>query len=398
MNHPTPHQVAQRPGRLDRFRLVPLVLLVLCVVAATLVGRVGDWSDAAATPGAGAAAAKPKKPPKAKTSLPRVCTPTVAQRLRGREPWRDPKLAPASERKFARNIAQEAPAYVEGRDGWLFWNDWQVNDMSQSIGRLTLDKAGIKRWSRYLRGLQRDAEAAGSDFYVVVAPAKWDVYPKLLPGWARTLRGSVSLDLLMRAQPKIPFIDTRKALRESAAKTYEPLDSHWTPYGGYVAWKAVTRCLRAVDQGTPYGVPKAEGVDRVADSNEFAPQGIEPGSRPMRTVPDYVRPLPEMVVRQVGSGRQLEVGDDNIVDGTLMPATTTTADAQTDQRLLVLRDSTGGALSPLWGATFASTAQYSHGLGTTGPFPDVTKLARKHRADITMIVLTERYLGYQPPA
>ncbi len=391
------HEVAQRPRRLRGLRLVPLTLLMLAVVAAGVTGRlIVEPKPAApvAEDRGSQAVAKASK-----TSLPRSCTLPVRQGLRGREPWLDPKLRPQSEKKFTRRLAKEEPAYVRGEDGWLFWNDWQINDMSQSVGRVAFDEATVERWARYISRMKRQAEASGGKFYVMVAPAKWDVYPHLLPRWARDLRGSVSLDLLMRAQPRLPFIDVRSALRTASRKnhTYEPLDSHWTPYGGYVAWKAATRCLRAVPQGDKaLGVPRITGIEKVAANNEFAAQGVVPPAQPVRTVPVYKDPLPTVKARSLTTGAPLALSAENVLDATLMPAATRTRGAQTGDRLLVLRDSTGGALSPLWEASFRSTIQVSHGLGGTGDVPKVKKLVKKYRPDITMLVLTERYFGYDP--
>lgn len=397
MSEPTQHEIAQRPSRAHGLRLVPLVLLVVCALAAGIGGQFVPFR-AAPLPEAAVAAAPP--PPPKKSSLPDRCALPVRQGLRGREPWLDPALRAKSEKRFVKHLAREQPAYVEGEDGWLFWNDWQVSDASQSVGRLTLDASGVADWARYLKGLRRDAEKSGSQFYVMVAPAKWDVYPRLLPSWARDLRGTVSLDLLMKAHPELPFIDVRSPLRTAARKndTYEPLDSHWTPYGAYVAWKAATRCLRAVSPNNePLGVPDILGVGNVAPSNEFTPQGVVPGPDAVRTVPTYSEPLPPVTVTSIDSGAAVQPQPGNVVDGSVLPVQTRTSNAQSDDTLLVLRDSTGGALSPLWEASFARTVQLSHGLGTTGPFPDVRALARTYRPDITMIVLTERYLGYEPP-
>jgi hypothetical protein len=390
--------IAQRPRREHGWRLLPLALLVVGVLVAGIGGRFVEYKPAPLPVVANAA---PAKPDTKKASLPGSCHLPVRQGLRGREPWLDPNLRAKAEGKFNRHIVREEPAFVEGEDGWLFWNDWQVNDASQSVGRLTLDKTGIKNWSRYLKSMQQAAEKKGSQFYVMVAPAKWDVYPRLLPAWAQELRGTVSLDLLMKAHPEIPFVDVRSPLRTAARKhdTYEALDSHWTPYGGYVAWKAATRCLRAVTPNNkPLGVPELAGVGTVPPSNEFSPQGIVPAPDDLRTVPEYASPLPDVTVTGLGTGAPMEPAEGNVVDASVLPVETQTLESQTDDTLLVLRDSTGGAISPLWEASFARTIQISHGLGTTGPFPNVGQLVRRYHPDITMLVLTERYLGYEPPS
>lgn len=300
----------------------------------------------------------------------------------------------------------EQPSYVRGERGWLYFNDWQINDFSQALGRIQLNRSQVNAWAKYLGGLEQAAATRGSRFYIVIAPAKWDVYPQYLPLWARKLRGTTSLDRLMKAHPELPFIDPRAALQEAATQhnTYEPLNSHWTPYGGYVAWKAITACLRkaAPDQFARADVPPLLSVGRVASANEFERVDIVPPSRPARTIPVYVVPHVSTTVRSVATGQQLKVPDD-VVDTTLLPVETRSPAAQTRLHLLALRDSTGDALSPLWSETFSRTTQYTHPVGCTSDtcaatasyhFPAL--LDRTH-PDVTLFVMTERYLGYGPP-
>jgi hypothetical protein len=391
-------EIAPPPGRgrrtLAGLRYLPLAVLMLCVIAATIVGRLEIRSQDADARDAAAQAAAP-----AKASLPAVCAPRVAQGLDA-EPWRDDSLEKASEATFARRMAAEKPGYVRGRDGWKFFTDVQAKDFSQALGRERLTKTPIKAWAAYLSTMQRDAEARGGKFYVMIAPAKWDVYPDKLPTWAQELRGTNSLDGLMSAHPELPFIDVRQALRTAGRTepTYSPLNSHWTNYGGYVAWKAATACLRADGVDDSLGVPPITGVSRVADRNEHAADGVKQPVEPRWTVPVYAEQHPTTTVTDLDTGDPVAVGDDDTVDMLLLPVESRTADAQTDKTLLLLRDSTGSALSPLLSTSFARTFQYRHQIGDQDTAPvDVPALVDKHRPDITIFTMTERYLAYGPP-
>ena len=118
---------------------------------------------------------------------------------------------------------------------------------------------------------------------MVVAPANWDVYPHKLPRGPSGCGAAPVLQTLMREHPDLPWIDTRSALREAARTnpTYEPLNSHWTPYGGYVAWKAIARCLRVTTPGagSPNRRPPITGVGVAAGPNEFGYYGVPDGRR-----------------------------------------------------------------------------------------------------------------------
>lgn len=399
--HPRRRTVAQHPpGVVSGLRLVPLIVLIVCVLVATVLGHVKGDGERGTTSHQRSSRAT------ARHILPESCTPAPERRPE-RQPWRGPARA-KSERVFQANMLGEQPSYVRGEKGWLFFNDWQINDFSQALGRIRLTHSQVNAWAAYLRRLGEAASAHGSRFYVVVAPAKWDVYPQYLPRWARKLRGTDSLDLLMKAHPELPFIDTRAALQQASVQhdTYEPLNSHWTPYGGYVAWKAITACLRRSAPGlfARAGVPDLLGVGKVPSSNEFDRVGIVAPSEPVSTVPEYAAPHIATTARSLASGQRLSLGPDDGVDTTWLPVQTRSTGAQTPLHLLALRDSTGNALSPLWSQTFATTTQYTHPVGCTPdtcatmPSYHVDALLARTRPDVTLLVMTERYLGYGPPA
>jgi peptidoglycan/LPS O-acetylase OafA/YrhL len=327
-----------------------------------------------------------------------VCRPTVNQHLSG-SPWNSshPKKYAAAEAAYEAKMAKENPAYVRGKDDWLFFTDYQATNFSQALGRAKLDRKRAAAWARYLNGLRKQAAAAGSKFYVVVAPAKWDVYPDKLPNWAQKLRGPNSLDTLMRLHPNLPFIDTRAALR-SAAKTtptYSPQNSHWTAYGAEVAWQQITRCLAAQDPSyRSLEMPKVTGITATADENEFAANGVPTDKGPVWTTPSFSQPLATTTATGL-DGHHVDVSQG--VDMLDLPATSSAPQAPVDQTLMLIRDSTGKSLS-MWADTrFRRTIQVTHDLGTPKAITDERPLLATYHPDVTIFLMTERYLSYEPP-
>ena len=324
-----------------------------------------------------------------------VCSPTWNPGIKG-EPWQGSARS-ASEAAYSAQIAQEDPAYVRGRKGWLFFTDYQVQNFSQAVGRVVQTKAQQRGWARFIKKSQKTVEGLGSKYFVSVAPGNWAVYRQFLPTWAKRLRGSVSLDRLMKAHPELNWIDTRSALRNDDHLTYEPLNSHWTPYGGYVAWDAISTCLRS--RGLDgIDVPGLKRVKIAKNLNEFAVNGV-PDGKPQRTVPVYTKKHAKTVIRHIPDGKVLDNVPDDSVDMLLLPVRTTTKKADTKKTLLVLRDSTGSALSPLWSQSFRTTIQYNHGFGTNlATPPNLAKLVKKYHPDVVLFVMTERFLSLDPPA
>ena len=401
---------AQRPKLANRLRLLPLAALCLAVAGTAVLGAVhGGTLTTNGAPlvsaEAAAAAAKAQAEQQADVAerqaerAKKACTPGFDPKHRG-EPWQG-KAAQTSEKAFQKAIKREQPGYVRGRDGWLFFTDYQAQNFSQALGRVTQTPKQERSWAKLFKKQAKTVKKAGGKYFIVVMPANWDVYPQKLPTWAQKLRGTTSLENLMADHPELPWIDTRKPLQKAARKhdTYEPLNSHWTRYGGYVAWQAITKCLRATDPALgAVDVPPISGVGIEANSNEFAMDGV-PDGKPRRTYPIYTSPHPDYTLATIPPGTTpVAHAADDSVDMTLLPIRSTTPAAQSQLKLLALRDSTGSALSPLWSWSFGTTVQYGHEIGnlpTVQPTPLAQIMAAEH-PDVVLFVMTERYFALPP--
>jgi hypothetical protein len=399
--------IAQHPRMVSRFRLLPVGVLCLAVASLALVGVVhggqvtGDLPASALAPGQTPeqAARAAQKAAKREATAKRACRPAFDDGVTG-EPWVGARRK-LSERAFQARIKQEKPGYVKGRDGWKFFTDYQSDNFSQALGRITQNAKRRKGWASWIAKSERIVERAGGRYHVVVAPANWELYPQKLPLWAQKLRGTTSLQKLMAEHPDLPWIDPRAALRKAAKQnaTYEPLDSHWTPYGGYVAWQAITKCLRASDEALKaVAAPAITGVGIMANSNEFAADGVKPG-KPRRTYPIYAAPHPETTMTHLPDGAPIANSPDHVTDTIQAPLKTSTPGAQAPgTTLLTLRDSTGNALSPLWSTSFGTTVQYGHGINQQGLVPpDLAALVATYQPDVVLFVITERFLTYRAP-
>ncbi len=397
---------AQRPKLTNRLRLLPLAALCLAITGTAVVGAVhGGTLVGGAGPAAAEAAAnaqarhaerEERRAERAVERARNACTPKFNPGHKA-EPWRG-KAKKVSEKAFQKAIKKEHPGYVRGKNGWLFFTDYQVDNFSQALGRVTQTPAEEKAWAKFFRKQAKTVQAAGGRYYVVVAPANWNVYPNKLPAWAQKLRGTTSLERLMSDHPELPWLDLRAPLQKAAKKhdTYEPLNSHWSPYGGYVAWRAISKCLRASDpRFAAVSVPPINGVGIEANSNEFAMNGV-PDGKPRRTYPIYLSPHPATTLTHLPDNAPVGNVPDDSVDMLQLPVRASTPGAQSQLKLLALRDSTGSALSPLWSWSFGNTVQYGHEIGSNArPTPLAQILATEH-PDVVLFVMTERYFSLPP--
>lgn len=393
-------EVASRPRLVTRLRLVPLAILVALTLVAGVVGFFNDGIISSEQPAAAAAPTKKRgdkaknDPQKVAEKISKKCSPGFATGVKS-EPWVGAKKA-ASETAYKKNIKKENAGYIKGADGNYLFSDLYATNFSQALGRKTQTAKLQKQWAAYFKKAKQLTEAQGGVFHVVVVPATWEVHPNTLPKWARPLRGTNTLTKLMEKYPDLPWIDTRKALLTASKKNnvFIKVNSHWTNYGGYVAWQAITKCLATDASLDKITVPAYTSIKKDPNYNEFAGYGIKAGKKAW-TVPV----LPSLPSSTITSGDASATFDPyGGLDAVYLPATVDTEAAQSDQTLLVYRDSTGSALSPLWRYAYQKSVQYHHGILSTPakPTPLATAIAAAD-PDVFLYVISERMLSGKPP-
>lgn len=392
-------EVASRPRLVTRLRLVPLAVLVALTLVAGVVGFFNDGIISSEQPAAAAAPTtkdrgKAEDPEKAAAKASKKCTPGFKTGVKS-EPWVGAKKR-ASEATYKANIKKENANYIKGANGNYLFPDAYAKNFSQSLGRITQTTKQQKQWAKYFKKAEQLTKAQGGVFKVVVVPATWEVHPNTLPKWAQKLRGTNTLAKLMKAYPDLPWVDTRKALLTASKKNnvFVKVNSHWTNYGGYVAWQAIAKCLATEPSLDKVSIPAFSSIKKDPNYNEFVFFGIPPGPNAW-TVP-VLPTAPASTITSGDASAQLDPYGG--LDAVYLPATVDTPTAASDQTLLVYRDSTGSALSPLWRYAYQKSVQYHHGILSTPAKP--TKLATAIAAadpDVFLYVISERMLAGKAP-
>lgn len=375
--------------RLQRLRLVPLCILAILSLVAAIAGAVVRVNESPLGEGVPQSTAEPA------AGLDASCAPPFDAGIDG-EPWTG-DAAEASEAVWQQHVGEIGGYTMHGDDGHLLLGEDHWQNISQAVGRDVIDEEHVAAWYAYLNNMRADLEAVGTDLYIVVAPAKWQIMPEVLPDWAEDLRGSGNLDLLLEAHPELPWIDVRAGMQEAAAETplYSPLNSHWSEYGAYVAFEQIATCLETNDpELAGLAAPELAGVGFDADINEFTVAGdmTEPGMD--RSTPEYAEPLGDMELTLGGqtTTEPVETG----IDMLELPATTENSAPAIDADALIIRDSTGTQIGPLFQDAFATTTQIMHSLDHPEDMPDVPAAAEEAGADVAFLVLTQRYLNLVP--
>lgn len=389
-----PPEQTVRPDRWRRLRYVPLVTLLVCALLAAVGGAiVSARLDALAAENA-PAPVDPSPTADGEGALPADCTPSVDPPAA--EAWTG-AAREASEVTWNAHAEELNSAIVVGRDDWVFWGDIQAQNFSQALGRRALTVREADAWRDYLLHLRDGLAEQGVPLYIVIAPAKWAVYPQELPEWTDDIRGSSALDQLLAADPDLPFIDLRAPLRAASedVQTYSRLNSHWTDYGAAVAWQSIADCLAETDPAlADVTLPEISSVT-IGESNEFSDFGRT--AAPDWTTPQFAEPLLPVTVSIDGGPAVLSPGDRRIGLGEL-PAETWTDGAQTDASALVVRDSFGVSLSPYLQQSFSHTWQVRHYFDyPADQQPDILELAAERKPDVVILQIAQRHLIFPPP-
>lgn len=305
----------------------------------------------------------------------------------------------ASEKAFAEH-PETAGMRVEGREGFEFWGDQQSYNISQALGRAPWLDEQLSQWLAYFSAMDDELSKDGRELVVVVSPAKWELYRDKLPEWTDGLQGLTHLEQFLARSGDLPVVDVRGAMDDAKrdGPVFSAVNSHWTPYGAYAAWQQTVLCASELYPDSVWSqlqVPEVEGVALSVAPNEFTAYGntatVEDWARPLLPAADPVRSTITGV-----DGAQQSGPSDGTVGLLDMPASTDSNSGV--GRALILRDSTGEALAPVWSQVFGETCQVRHNLDYPDVRPDIVAEAEKCDADVVLYVFTERYFSQFPPS
>lgn len=389
--------ISRRATFASRYRYVPIVVLLIVSVVLGLGGFVVRRALASAPPPAPTLSdAAPVTASNSGVAFPTECRTPVAPPAH--QPWLDGDSAKA-EAIWQAHASDLTKPYVVGTDGYVDWNDGVDMNLSQAIGRRVLTQPEAKAWAAYFTSVQTKLSQLGIPFYVLVGPQKWQVYPENLPMWAQSIRGSGPLDQLLASYAALPIIDVRGDLRSASVKNavYSRVNSHWTDYGAQVGWDAVARCLNKVDPTLgPFTEPALSSVAIGGDLSEFAPYGVK-NPIPDWTIPVYAKPLAPVAVTKTDG--LTKVVDGSTRSGLLdLPLSTSTAGAQTQKSLLLVRDSMSDSLSIPVQQAFAQTWQVQHYLFDPTKTANIVELSSQLHPSVVILEFAERYLNNPAPA
>jgi hypothetical protein len=135
-----------------------------------------------------------------------------------------------------------------GRDGWLYFNEYQMVEHHRGTLLFTPDQ--LQDWKTLLEQYRDWFAQRGIKFLFVVAPDKQSIYPEYLPSWMNKVSSETKLDQFfayMKTHSTVDVLDLRQTLLEnrSMGPMYLKTDSHWNQLGAFFAYQRLVNELAA---------------------------------------------------------------------------------------------------------------------------------------------------------
>ncbi|HEX7815155.1 alginate O-acetyltransferase AlgX-related protein [Dyella sp.] len=298
---------------------------------------------------------------------------------------------------FALGTTSSRDVGVVGTDHWIFLGDGFDHNFSQALGRRKFSIDELERWHSVLSLQQAWLARRQIPMLFVVAPAKWSIYPEKLPAWSQREIGEHAFDGELAIKGDLHMVDLRPTLRAARkeADTYSPLNSHWTDFGAFVAWRALVPELGSLATNLQgLYIPPYNGVSQTDYGSEFAGLLSLPVSNRW-TIPNFTQPFPDFQGTDANGHVTSFPGltRTGLLD---LPRETVAPAVKNNIRALIMRDSMGDSLSLYLQAAFHETKQVDHHINVPALAPNLPSLVDSYRPNLLMYVMTERYFDHVP--
>lgn len=300
------------------------------------------------------------------------------------------------EQVFPLGLSLDSEQVVIGKEGWLYLGDQYKENITtrrNGVSIAEVERAkdlqlGLAQWDSYFKS------KGVRVFQVMMGPDKKTIYPEYLPDWAKPAV-TTRTDALLSGEHSDLISDIRPSLitakKEYENDLYYKTDTHWNSLGAWVAFSAFIKDV-SVDKGLIEGdwlsndqvsvssVSPAEGGDL---SNFLRLKIID--ERPIMTLGK------EINVTRIDFNTGEIKGDRGNPDVSppTSPLLFKNPEALNSAKVLWLRDSFGGPITPYMSATFSETLQVHYNYVNSTSLVD---LVESFKPDYIFITSVEREL------
>lgn len=294
-------------------------------------------------------------------------------------------------------ISTDPKQVIIGRDGWLYLGDMHAQTVSvdrrpPTAAEIELGKqigAATDAWDAYLssKGVKL--------FRVMIGPNKGTIYPEHMPGWAKPASPNAT-DALFAGTSKMLYIDLRTALLEAKASQshdlYYKTDSHWNFLGAGFAFRAFAQQVGSAAPDLRWPSNSAYDFTRsIPHEGGDLANFLRLSANLSDSVPMiHALDLPVETTQSDFDTKQIiHQGGNSMIGAPAKPLLVKSVGALNNKKVLWLRDSFGGGMSPLMAATFSDVLQL-HWREAIKPGGRFVQLVEKWKPDYVFLTVVER--------
>jgi hypothetical protein len=283
---------------------------------------------------------------------------------------------------------------VVGRNGWLFLGDDYDQIISRRLRPPDSDRregieiaSAMNAWADHL-------SARGVQFKFLAVPDKETIYSDRLPRWAAPTQPLSMSPLIggIAANVAIDATSYLMAASKGAELTYFKTDSHWTNYGAWIGYRALSDAWQGagIEWLSANDVVKVDPTDwaagdlsRILFLRKFLrDQNFEVQLKNRVPLASY----------NFDTGEQSAVPNSAELGAPLFPLRVVSSAAKNKKRVIWLRDSFGSAMSPYMTATFSEMIQLHYDKLLPG---SLDKLIDRFQPDIVVVTVVQRALRHE---
>ncbi|WP_442756452.1 alginate O-acetyltransferase AlgX-related protein [Methylocystis sp. JAN1] len=265
---------------------------------------------------------------------------------------------------------------IEGGDNWLFlrrYENLHVLDLQTDLS--SWSQTHLPILTAQFAGRHAKLAARGISYVVAIAPEKSSIYPEKLPSEYR-LASPTLAELLTTAcrQAGVEAVDLTSALRlaKGAMDLYFRVDSHWTYYGAYIAYRSI---IEAIQKRVDVSVVQPHQI-LYHDKEGFGDLGV------------HMRPERRGLLQQVTLSSEVEAQIKAYDDRERAYASYTCQDGRS--KAVILRDSFATFMSPYLARSFSTSTFVSP------PLALHEDMIEDLEPDVVIHLYSERALLYYP--
>ena len=280
---------------------------------------------------------------------------------------------------------------ITGKEDWMFFNsvksEIKSDQLADFLGTNLYSPEHLDEIMSILMSDIKKFEALGAKVLVTFPPNKMRIYSEYMPDIYQKKKADYTRTDQLRDALRdrgVKVVDYTDLFMEEKKdhRLFLRTDTHWTKYGGYLAYRRLFDNLQAMGllKGQkPITITKLSKKDRGCGDN-FKTEGVFVPCSEWDYVLEYTQPITHTCTNR-GKHPEINYGVDNML-------------CQTEgkkEKLLVIRDSFFDNIHPLLAEHFGRTVLLWR---TLLSYPEMTEIIKEEKPDVVILEYQERFSFY----